>query len=58
VPEDDWDGWSVITKALGATSANSSGDDLFVTNVELPPQGHPTRRGQLDPREGEPESVR
>jgi len=31
--EDDWDGWSLITKRLGAR-IQLVGDDLFVTNVE------------------------
>lgn len=32
--ENDWAGWSVITKELGATT-QLVGDDLFVTNVEF-----------------------
>ena len=32
--EGDWDGWGVLTKALGATT-QIVGDDLFVTNVEF-----------------------
>ena len=31
--EDDWDGWALLTKKLGAR-AQLVGDDLFVTNVE------------------------
>jgi enolase len=31
--EDDWDGWKLLTKALGA-KVQLVGDDLFVTNVE------------------------
>ena len=31
--EDDWDGWSALTKKLG-DSVQLVGDDLFVTNVE------------------------
>jgi enolase 1/2/3 len=31
--EDDWDGWSALTKALG-DRIQLVGDDLFVTNVE------------------------
>jgi enolase len=31
VAEDDWDGWSILTKALGA-KVQLVGDDLFVTN--------------------------
>jgi enolase len=32
--EDDWDGWAMLTKALGGTT-QLVGDDLFVTNVEI-----------------------
>jgi enolase len=32
--EDDWDGWAMLTKALGG-STQLVGDDLFVTNVEI-----------------------
>ncbi len=31
--EDDWDGWKLLTDALGST-CQIVGDDLFVTNVE------------------------
>ena len=31
--EDDWEGWSMLTKALG-DRVQLVGDDLFVTNVE------------------------
>ncbi len=31
--EDDWEGWSMLTKALGS-KIQLVGDDLFVTNVE------------------------
>jgi enolase 1/2/3 len=31
--EDDWEGWQMLTKALG-TRVQLVGDDLFVTNVE------------------------
>jgi enolase len=31
--EDDWDGWSLLTKKIGAR-IQLVGDDLFVTNVE------------------------
>jgi enolase len=31
--EDDWDGWKLLTKTIGATT-QLVGDDLFVTNVE------------------------
>ena len=36
--EGDWDGWGVLTKALGATT-QIVGDDLFVTNVEFLKKG-------------------
>ena len=32
--EDDWDGWAILTKELGATT-QIVGDDLFVTNVKF-----------------------
>jgi enolase len=31
--EDDWDGWAVLTKAIGSTT-QIVGDDLFTTNSE------------------------
>jgi enolase len=36
--EDDWDGWSALTAALG-DRIQLVGDDLFVTNVELIERG-------------------
>jgi enolase len=36
--ENDWAGWAVITKELGATT-QLVGDDLFVTNVEFLSKG-------------------
>jgi enolase len=36
--EDDWDGWSALTEALG-TSVQLVGDDLFVTNEERVQRG-------------------
>ncbi len=36
--ENDWDGWSTITKQLGAKT-QIVGDDLFVTNVEFLQKG-------------------
>ena len=32
--EDDWEGWKLLTQALG-TKAQLVGDDLFVTNTEI-----------------------
>jgi enolase len=40
--EDDWDGWQVLTKALGAR-VQLVGDDLFVTNPKILAEG--IRRG-------------
>jgi enolase len=36
--EDDWDGWALLTKALG-DSIQLVGDDLFVTNVKRLQEG-------------------
>jgi len=36
--ENDWDGWGIITKELGAKT-QIVGDDLFVTNVEFLQKG-------------------
>jgi enolase len=36
--EDDWDGWTALTKAIGK-KVQLVGDDLFVTNVERLKQG-------------------
>ncbi|MBI3645449.1 MAG: phosphopyruvate hydratase [Acidobacteriales bacterium] len=36
--EDDWDGWALLTKELGA-KIQLVGDDLFVTNVERLQEG-------------------
>ena len=36
--EDDWDGWKLVTDAIGK-KCQLVGDDLFVTNVERLSQG-------------------
>jgi enolase len=36
--EDDWEGWKMLTEAVG-TQCQLGGDDLFVTNVERLQQG-------------------
>jgi enolase len=36
--EDDWDGWSALTRELGAR-VQLVGDDIFVTNVEMLARG-------------------
>ncbi len=42
-------------RARSATGVQLVGDDLFVTNVERLERGIDRRRGQLDPREGQPD---
>jgi enolase len=42
--EDDWDGWSVLTRELGE-KVQLVGDDLFVTNVGRLRRGIQTRTG-------------
>ena len=37
--ENDWDGWKRLTDRIG-NRCQLVGDDLFVTNVEFPSQGH------------------
>ena len=37
--EDDWDGWKMMTDALGK-KIQLVGDDLFVTNTERLRDGH------------------
>jgi enolase len=51
--EEDWDGWHALTERLG-DSVQLVGDDLFVTNTERLKRGI-ERRGQLDPRQGQPD---
>ena len=52
--ENDWDGWKKLTDKLGK-KIQLVGDDLFVTNTEVPRQGHRHRHRQLDPGEGQPD---
>ena len=52
--ENDWDGWKMLTDALG-DKVQLVGDDLFVTNTECLAQGHRARRRQLDPDQGQPD---
>ena len=52
--ENDWDGWKKLTDRLG-DKIQLVGDDLFVTNVAVPAQGHRPRRGQFHSRKGEPD---
>ena len=37
--EEDWEGWAMLTKALG-DKIQLVGDDLFVTNTAASVQGH------------------
>ena len=43
--EDDWEGWKMLTDALGHR-VQLVGDDLFVTNVRPHQEGHRTARAQ------------
>ncbi len=52
--ENDWAGWKKMTERLGG-QIQLVGDDLFVTNVEVPAEGNRPGRGQFDSREGEPD---
>ena len=52
--EEDWDGWKALTERLG-DRVQLVGDDLFVTNTERLRRGIDSRRGQLDPRQGQPD---
>ena len=52
--EEDWDGWAQLTEALG-DRVQLVGDDLFVTNVAIGCERASTRRGELDPHQGQPD---
>ena len=52
--ENDWDGWENLTKELGG-KIQLVGDDLFVTNVDVPARGNRQARGQFDPDQGQPD---
>ncbi len=52
--EDDWDGWKLLTDALGG-KIQLVGDDLFVTNPERLREGIAQGRRQLDPDQGQPD---
>ena len=55
--EEDWDGWKVLTDALG-DKVQLVGDDLFVTNTERLQARHRRRRRELDPRSRSTRSAR
>ncbi len=44
--ENDWEGWKKLTDRIG-NRCQLVGDDLFVTNVEVPCNGHRKRLCQL-----------
>ena len=44
--EDDWDGWATLTKELGG-KIQLVGDDIFVTNIELPASRASTRASPI-----------
>ena len=50
--ENDWDGWKLLTKALG-DKVQLVGDDVFVTNPEILKKGIADRRRQRAPGEAE-----
>ncbi len=52
--EDDWAGWALLTKALGAR-VQLVGDDIFVTNPGDPEARHRGTRRQRDPDQAEPD---
>ncbi len=52
--EDDWDGWKLLTAALGE-KMQLVGDDLFVTNPERLRRGIAERHRQRDPGQGQPD---
>ena len=52
--EGDWDGWKMLTEALG-DKVQLVGDDLFVTNPAILAEGIERGRRQLDPDQGQPD---
>ncbi len=52
--EDDWDGWKMLTDAIG-DRCQLVGDDLFVTNVRRLRMGIERVDRQLDPGQGQPD---
>ena len=53
--EDDWEGWKLLTDALGANKIQLVGDDLFVTNTARLTEGHRDGRREFDSDQGEPD---
>ncbi len=52
--EDDFEGWKLLTKTIGA-KCQLVGDDLLVTNVTRLAEGIAQGMGELDPGEGQPD---
>ena len=52
--EDDWDGWRLLTDALG-DKVQLVGDDLFVTNPARLAEGIERGHRQRDPGQGQPD---
>ena len=52
--EDDWDGWKLLTDALGK-KVQLVGDDLFVTNTERLREGIERGHRQQHPGQGQPD---
>ena len=52
--ENDWEGWALLTKALGS-KIQLVGDDLFVTNTERLRKGIDAGRWKLNSGQGEPD---
>ena len=52
--EDDWEGWSALTSALG-DRVQLVGDDLFVTNPPAFGRRNRTRRRQRHPHQAQPD---
>ena len=50
--EDDWAGWKILTRELGAKT-QLVGDDLFVTNPKFLKRGIDEHVGEFDPDQGQ-----
>ena len=56
--EDDWDGWKTADRTCSASKIQLVGDDLFVTNTELPAGRDRQGSCKLDPDQGQPDWYR
>ena len=50
--EDDWGGWAILTRELGART-QLVGDDIFVTNPKFLKRGIDEHVGEFDPDQGQ-----